>query len=1331
MILNFKNNTETLSIRYYNEPLIRAEIDRFKVALCQLFDRITEGESEEHYKNLLADFLKNAFYSPDYEINTKDRQDLVIHTGKTSAAPVGLIVEVKRPENIGEMFSPEKPNSKALHELIHYYFQERLSDNKEIKHLIITNLYDWYFFDANDFEKYFYGNKKLRENYIHWKQGELAGKTTDWLYQEILKPFCEKELETINLTHCKLRDYETQARQEASEKDIELDYVFKLFSPIHLLKLPFGYDANQLNEPFYFELLHVLGLMEKMENGILKIKRIEKIKDRNDASFLENTIQQILVSKKLENTKKYAEFGEDLESQLFSIALELCITWLNRILFLKLLEGQLLRYHSKNPQYAFLHIDRIQDFDELDELFFEIFNKPISERKTSVVQKYGNLPYLNSALFEITDLEKEFFRINSLKNRLVLPFFEQTAIKDHKGVSFSKLKNAPPHKTLPYLFAFLNAYDFGSETGKGIRQDSKTIMNAAVLGLIFEKINGYEDGSFFTPQFITEYMCRETVRKAVLRKFQEVVRADTHNGIESPNPQGFENLAGFEQLKESLNTNDPAQRKWANEVINSVRICDPAVGSGHFLVAVLNEFILLKHELDILCYRDGFRIKEYTLVLDKDEFEFLDAETNVKFVYKPISAEYAKGKMKIPDRQRFQEAIFHEKQALIENCLFGVDINAKSVSICRLRLWIELLKNAYYTQESQYRELQTLPNIDINIKTGNSLVSRFGLNGKTLNPQGFKNLAGLKPVIERYKILVRTYKETRDSRTKDDLRRQIGEMKQEFEKFATPTDKDLLELRKKEAELTQIGLSFDGKLSDLRKAEQEVQELHAKYKEKVRTLYYNAFEWRFEFPEILDEEGNFVGFDAIVGNPPYIKEYEGKDKFKALRELPLYQGKMDMWYFFVDLGSRITKKEGDFGFIAPNNWVTNAGASKLREKVLNDIKIVALLDFGSFMVFTKASIQTMIMLFENQSADSYAFDYRKIEGQKLKFEDVKMMFLKQKNNQTIFLNPIVRKEDLKDKFLIFVKDEYQSLLEKIEQKQNFYLYEKNVSTKNIISEVAQGIVTPQDFINKKSLEVLNQEKAEIANGIHPHHASVTKTMLDKLQNKYDLNTGIFVLSNSEIAKMQIPDFEKTLLKPLYTSQELKKYACIKENQYWIIYTRSHFKNQTCILHYPTIKAHLDQFKAVITSDNKPYGLHRSREENFFRGEKILSLRKCTEPTFTYVDSDCYVQAEYYVIKTDRIGLKYLTALLNSKLMKFYLKNAGKMQGNIYQVDKEPLMKMPICVPENQKPFIKLVDQILKAKKEGKETAELEAQIDALVFDLYGMTEEERQAIKAK
>ena len=142
-----------------------------------------------------------------------------------------------------------------------------------------------------------------------------------------------------------------------------------------------------------------------------------------------------------------------------------------------------------------------------------------------------------------------------------------------------------------------------------------------------------------------------------------------------------------------------------------MKICDPAVGSGHFLVSALNEIIAVKSDLGILADKDGKRLREYAVSVENDELIVTYDEHLFAYNYKD------------PESQRVQETLFHEKETIIENCLFGVDINPKSVAICRLRLWIELLKNAYYRRGTD--ELETLPNIDINIKCGNSLVSRF------------------------------------------------------------------------------------------------------------------------------------------------------------------------------------------------------------------------------------------------------------------------------------------------------------------------------------------------------------------------------------------------------------------------------------------------------------------------------------------------------------------------------------------------------------------------------------------------------------------------------
>ncbi|MDO8897200.1 MAG: hypothetical protein Q7V19_06075, partial [Bacteroidales bacterium] len=351
--------------------------------------------------------------------------------------------------------------------------------------------------------------------------------------------------------------------------------------------------------------------------------------------------------------------------------------------------------------------------------------------------------YLNSSLFEPTEIEQVTLFISNLKDDKTIPIFSQSVLKNEQGK-----KRSGNISTLQYLFEFLDAYDFGAEGGSAIQEDNKTLINASVLGLIFEKINGYKDGSFFTPGFITMYMCRETIRKAIVQKFNETKRW---------------NCTTLEELYDKID-----DRKEANKIVNSIKICDPAVGSGHFLVSALNEIIAVKNDLKILQDRDGKRLKEYQVEVVNDELIVTDEEGEL-FEYNPGSS----GSLCVSESQRIQEALFHEKQTIIENCLFGVDINSNSVKICRLRLWIELLKNAYYKNST---ELETLPNIDINIKCGNSLVSRFAIDADLKQA-----LRKSKWTIDSYRIAVDTYRNAESKEQKREMERLIADIKNDFE----------------------------------------------------------------------------------------------------------------------------------------------------------------------------------------------------------------------------------------------------------------------------------------------------------------------------------------------------------------------------------------------------------------------------------------------------------------------------------------------------------------------------------------------------------------------
>src|SRR5699024_1885847 len=238
------------------------------------------------------------------------------------------------------------------------------------------------------------------------------------------------------------------------------------------------------------------------------------------------------------------------------------------------------------------------------------------------------------------------------------------------------------------------------------------------------------------------------------------------------------------------------------------------------LVSSLNEMIAVKNDLKILQDRQGRRLKEYHVEVENDELIVTDEDGDL-FQYNPNNRE----------SQRIQETLFHEKQTIIENCLFGVDINSNSVKICRLRLWIELLKNAYYKsadhsdENDHYRVLETLPNIDINIKTGNSLISRFDLDSDLK-----EDLKSRKWNIDSYRIAVSTYRRAKSREEKRQMEALIDEIKSDFRSENNRNDPKVRRLQRLSGELMQMTTqgqhfamdkkekaSWDKKVSDLTK----------------------------------------------------------------------------------------------------------------------------------------------------------------------------------------------------------------------------------------------------------------------------------------------------------------------------------------------------------------------------------------------------------------------------------------------------------------------------------------------------------------------------------
>ncbi|EKQ0735050.1 class I SAM-dependent DNA methyltransferase [Campylobacter jejuni] len=1248
------NEKDFFNPYYRKKQIMQNEFDIFNKALMQYLERLESSQSEnEDYlvANALSPFLTMLNFKTHIKTKQKGKSEIDLSISKDEfSKDLEVLIEAKKP-NSKEFITHTKVNSKALHETILYYFRNR-EYSFSLKFIIITDFYKFYIFKISEFEELFYKNpsfKKLFEEFCN--PNSLFKGNTEEFYKEVAK-LIENSKENlkgflIDLTFLKDKQKSNFKNLASIYKTFHRDFLLGEFNPN---------DANSLNNAFYKELLYILGLCESKQNSKLIIAKSEESKE--------------------EQGTFYTAINSKLKEENFETILKLLILWLNRILFLKLIESNLVRFND-DKNLKFLNFKKIPDFDKLSELFFEVLAKEKSTRKKS---EFAYLPYLNSSLFEKQSIENTL-EISSLSNDLKLFYYKNTVLKDDK----CKAKKGQVG-LLEYLFEFLDSFDFGSDDEQSEILSQKELISSSVLGNVFEKLNGYKEGSFYTPSFITSYMCKESITKVVLDKFNAQFDLDVKN---------------INELRKSLRKEDKKAQK---ELLNSIKICDPAVGSGHFLVSALNVMLSIYDELNLFDEEFYLEVQNDEILITNHKGEFI---------------EYKRPKTPKDKAHLIQQELFHTKKDIIENNLFGVDINPNSCEITKLRLWIELLKHSFYQSfdDGNYHDLKTLPNIDINIKCGNSLVSYFE-TGKSLN-----HYPNIKERINKYKRIVKDYKEGFYT-DKSHINQEIKNLKISFKNFCF-ADKFKKEMKSFNDKCEKYSKKYGNFLAvddenlkffvsanltlfdfDEKEAIKEFANLKKEYDNIFNLESNHPFEWRFEFPEILDDDGNFKGFDLIIGNPPYIKEAENKELFANTKKLRTYQGKMDIWYHFVGRGFDILKNNGYLAFIATNNWVTNSGAKKLRNIVLEESQILSLVDFSSFMVFDSASIQTMIMQFQKiKPPKNYEFHFSKITTQTPIYEDVINLLKNEKtqNNEILKINLTPKK--FIDKTLNFTKSDYEELFNKIQKYGKFYLEEK-----------------------------------EVANGIHPHYDFINNRINSNHNFAFKIEQGIFGLSEEEKEKLKLTKLENNLVKPYYDTQNFLKFFFKKNNHQWLIYTNSSFKNPNSMDDYPNLKKHLDKFQNVITSDNKPYGLHRARDEKFFTGSpRIVALRKCVgEPKFSYVDFDCYVSATFYVIKTQRINVKYLTAILNSKLIAFWLKHKGKMQGNNYQIDKEPLLNIPIVTinSKNQKiadELINLVDEILKAKEQDKNanTQELENKINSIVYKFYNLTEEEIKIIEGK
>ncbi len=801
------------------------------------------------------------------------------------------------------------------------------------------------------------------------------------------------------------------------------------------------------------------------------------------------------------------------------------------------------------------------------------------------------------------------------------------------------------------LFDFFVSFNFTID--ENAPDDVEIGVDPEMLGRIFENLleDNKEKGTYYTPKEIVQYMCHESLiaylTTRVIKK-----QGENHKPEHEIRNAVRKLLSEPESIVPKMR---PDQLEDFGTYIREVKVCDPAIGSGAFPMGLLNELVRCRILIDAWA---------------KDAYDH------------PLTGNLAALKAEI-----------------IRNNIYGVDIEKGAIDIARLRFWLSIIVDE--------KTPEALPNFDYKFMQGNSLIPTFAgqyINLSTKNQQH-------KYVQQMKEVKTKIYK------FKQDFYSSSGVEKMKLNILIKDHILQLISLQLgyeiqswAEAHAEQLSLDFgDSPKITVKEAINQLPEdrkrivelgksLREKLADKAISLEHRAqtdiqfFDWRMMFTEVFDKEDG--GFDIVIGNPPYIKEYENKNAFDGFRETsPYYVGKMDIWHGFACMAMDMLSKNGILAFIAQNNWTTNDGAKLMRKKIVDDARILQMVDFNDYMIFgNSASIQTMIMIFSHDSiSDNYPIDYRKLSANSSKLEMLKLLY---GNGNHLFMTPVFNRDYYKGKFITFSLND--AFLNKISS-QKERLKE---------DEVAQGIVFPQDFLNKKGQQKLG---------------------------RFNVGDGIFGLSDAELRSLNLSDKEMTLIKPYYTTNQIHRYSTDEgNNELWMIYTSSEFKNPKSMDDFPAIKSHLDQFLPIFTSDNKPYGLHRARKESFFIGEKIMSLRKCVgHPCFSYSRCECYVTQTFFSIKTTRWDNKFLVGVLNSKLIEFWLRNRGKMQGENFQIDKEPLLQIPLPQTDcHQDSISVLVQRIISSQRPCHKTdfTAIEHEIDRQVYELYGLTNGEVKII---
>ncbi|MBU4338993.1 Eco57I restriction-modification methylase domain-containing protein [Patescibacteria group bacterium] len=914
---------------------------------------------------------------------------------------------------------------------------------------------------------------------------------------------------------------------------------------------------------------------------------------------------------------------------------------------------------------------------------------------------FGNIPFLNGGLFECLDDRKngyyaDGFTESKKDNQPTVPnflFFSSEQKADLNAAYGTKNKKYKVRGLLDILSSFNFTIDENSP------DDADVALDPELLGRVFENLLASFNpetsttarkatGSYYTPREIVNYMVIESLKAYFKTHLEKIENID-------------EKLKNLFASGSDENPFDETQSKKIVELIESVKIVDPAVGSGAFPMGALNKLVFILGKID-----KGNEFWKQAQLKAADTIP----DHNLK----------AKTKKEIEKYFQTKKPDYWRKLYLIQKCIYGVDIQQIAVEIAKLRFFISLLV------DEDKDDIQPLPNLDFKIMQGNSLLEEYEgvklFDEKLIAGSDFDKKKLIESIKQKQLDLQKEYldlharnklskiKQTeldeelkkldkqlksfskQDNKTEavaslfdaqneaKQKRETLKRLHKEFFETNEKREKERIkkQIEKMEWDLIEATLKEQGKISELKKLEQF---------KKSKTKPF--FLWKLNFADVFEDGG----FDIVIANPPYLKERDNKNVFERINHSTFgekyHQGKMDFWYYFLHKAIDIVKSDGVISYITSRYWLNSSGAKKLIQRVNTELSFVNLVDIGKLKIFNAVAGQHMVAIYRKAKINDL-FVYKKLENDISDINENKNtdnLTIKQLSNEHVFT---------KSNEIIF-DSSHQDL--------------DCVIPLGKIIDVSQGVVEATDKISNKQIK---------------------KTK--NIPNIY-AGDGVFVINKSELEKIKLNTNEKLVIKRYLDPNDVFKYRLDWKDKY-LIYSDSLIKNKIQSDNsFSNLKNHLDKYKKFITSSNKPYGLHRPRDIRYFTNPKIIFKGMFTDNQFTYDDEDYFVGFSFsLLIQRDiNYNLKYILAVLNSKFALDWFYKNGKKRGVGVDIGVEKLRTFPIKIASEsvQKPFINLVDQILKKKKDNPEadTSDLEKEIDRMVYELYNLMEGEIKIVE--